>query len=58
MITLVSVLRSARRREESGESHRVRTPEERSADRRTAVTWTVALIAVPLVLVLLYTITR
>lgn len=35
-----------------------RTPEERERDRKTAITWGCLVLAVPVALVLLYTITR
>lgn len=35
-----------------------RTPEQQERDRRTAITWGCLLIAVPTILVLLYTVTR
>ncbi|EYT50396.1 hypothetical protein [Brachybacterium muris] len=58
VVTLVFLMRNRRAAKESGLDQVERTEEEKAKDRQTAITWGCLLIAVPLALVLVYTVTR
>lgn len=58
VITLMSLVRSRRQARESGLDQVERTPEEKAKDKQSMVVWGALVIAVPLLLVLVYTVTR
>lgn len=58
VVTFVFLMRNRRAAKESGLDQVERTEEEKAKDRQTAITWGCLLIAVPLALVLVYTVTR
>lgn len=58
VVTIIFMMRNRRGAEGSGADQAERTREEKAKDRQTMMIWGCLLIAVPVVLVLAYTLTR
>lgn len=58
VVTIIFMMRNRRAAKESGADQVERTEEEKAKDRQTGIIWGCLLLAVPVVLVLVYTVTR